>query len=213
MGYSISNYTFIEGETGLIAFDAGSNVGMGWEALAMIRKITDKPIVAIIYLHRHYTGGAKVYVEEGGSKEVTVYGQIALPFLSANAAIGNVDVCGTWHYGSACVTGAFSSISRDLGGMRHRPLTTHDLWLGEIVACGHVKWNGGDLKTILITSFARRFEKKGHRTGIVFDSVRIVDVVPIKFVRVETTGCGVVDGHRPERVDGWLLRHQDVRAL
>jgi alkyl sulfatase BDS1-like metallo-beta-lactamase superfamily hydrolase len=74
VGYSLSNYTFIEGETGLIAFDAGGNMGMGKDILAMIREISDKPIKAIIYSHHHYTGGARVYVEEGGAEKVEVYG-------------------------------------------------------------------------------------------------------------------------------------------
>jgi alkyl sulfatase BDS1-like metallo-beta-lactamase superfamily hydrolase len=74
VGYSLSNYTFIEGETGLIVFDAGNSVGMGKATLAMIREVSDKPIVAIIYSHHHYTGGARVYVEEGGGKDVKVFG-------------------------------------------------------------------------------------------------------------------------------------------
>jgi alkyl sulfatase BDS1-like metallo-beta-lactamase superfamily hydrolase len=65
---------FIEGETGLIVFDAGNSVGMGKATLAMIREVSDKPIVAIIYSHHHYTGGARVYVEEGGGKDVKVFG-------------------------------------------------------------------------------------------------------------------------------------------
>jgi alkyl sulfatase BDS1-like metallo-beta-lactamase superfamily hydrolase len=74
VGYSLSNYTFIEGETGLIVFDAGQTVGMGKKTLAMIREVSNKPIVAIIYSHHHYTGGARVYVEEGGGKDVKVFG-------------------------------------------------------------------------------------------------------------------------------------------
>jgi len=74
VGYSLSNYTFIEGATGLIAFDTGNNLGMGKETLSKIREISDKPIKAIIYSHHHYTGGAKVYVEEGGGEDVAVYG-------------------------------------------------------------------------------------------------------------------------------------------
>ena len=69
-GYSLSNYTFIEGKTGLIVVDAGTNIGMGRKTLAMIRDISDKPIVAVIYTHHHYTGGAKVYAEEGGGKDM-----------------------------------------------------------------------------------------------------------------------------------------------
>ena len=74
VGYSLSNYTFIEGETGLIAFDTGSNLGMGKDTLSKIREISDKPIKAIMYSHHHYTGGAKVYVEEGGAENVEIYG-------------------------------------------------------------------------------------------------------------------------------------------
>ena len=33
----------------LIAFDTGNNIGMGREALRMIREVSDKPIVAIVY--------------------------------------------------------------------------------------------------------------------------------------------------------------------
>jgi alkyl sulfatase BDS1-like metallo-beta-lactamase superfamily hydrolase len=60
VGYSLNNYTFVEGETGLIAFDTGSSIGMGRDVLRMIREVTDKPIVAVIYSHHHYTGGTKV---------------------------------------------------------------------------------------------------------------------------------------------------------
>ena len=37
-GYSLSNYTFSEGKMGLIAFDAGSSIGMGKAVLEMIQK-------------------------------------------------------------------------------------------------------------------------------------------------------------------------------
>jgi alkyl sulfatase BDS1-like metallo-beta-lactamase superfamily hydrolase len=76
-GYSLSNYTFIETDNGLIAIDSGANVGMGTEALAMIRKITDKPIVAVIYTHHHYTGGTRAYVDDSnakGIKDVKIFG-------------------------------------------------------------------------------------------------------------------------------------------
>lgn len=74
VGYSLSNYTFIEGETGLIVFDVGNNIGMGRATLALIREVTDKPVVAVIYSHHHYTGGARVFVEEGGGHDVKVFG-------------------------------------------------------------------------------------------------------------------------------------------
>ena len=73
-GYSISNYTFIEGETGLIAFDAGTSAGMGKTALEMIQKKVNKPVSAIIYSHFHYTGGAQVYAASNPTQDIEVYG-------------------------------------------------------------------------------------------------------------------------------------------
>ncbi|RLA39034.1 MAG: MBL fold metallo-hydrolase, partial [Gammaproteobacteria bacterium] len=82
-GYSLSNYTFIEGKTGLIAFDAGSSVGMGKTVLEMIQKKVNKPVSAIIYSHFHYTGGAKAYAASNPTEEVEIY---AHPELKNNMA-------------------------------------------------------------------------------------------------------------------------------
>jgi len=82
-GYSLSNYTFIEGKTGLIAFDSGSNVGMGKTVLEMIQKKVNKPVSAIIYSHFHYTGGAKAYAASNPNGKVEVYGH---PTLKNNMA-------------------------------------------------------------------------------------------------------------------------------
>ena len=35
VGYSLSNYTFVESDNGLIAFDTGNNLGMGRDVLRM----------------------------------------------------------------------------------------------------------------------------------------------------------------------------------
>ena len=73
-GYSLNNYTFVEGKTGLIAFDTGANIGMGQTVLKMIQEKVNKPVVAIIYSHFHYTGGAKAYAASNPDKKLDVYG-------------------------------------------------------------------------------------------------------------------------------------------
>lgn len=73
-GYSLSNYTFVEGKTGLIAFDSGSSIGMGQTVLKMVQEKVNKPVVAIIYSHHHYTGGAQAYAASNPDKKVEVYG-------------------------------------------------------------------------------------------------------------------------------------------
>jgi len=82
-GYSLSNYTFIEGETGLIAFDTGGSVGMGTTALEMIQEKVNKPVSAIIYSHFHYVGGAQAYAASNPAKKIEIYGH---PDVKANMA-------------------------------------------------------------------------------------------------------------------------------
>ncbi|PLW68749.1 alkyl sulfatase dimerization domain-containing protein [Pseudohalioglobus lutimaris] len=72
VGYSLSNYTFIEGKTGLIAFDSGNNMGMGKAALSKIREVTDKKVQNIIYSHHHYTNGSRAYQDDAG-EQLNVY--------------------------------------------------------------------------------------------------------------------------------------------
>jgi hypothetical protein len=89
-GYSLNNYTFVEGQTGLIAFDTGANVGQGQEALRLVQEKVNKPVVAIIYSHFHYTGGASAYAASNPDKKLEVYGH---PDLESNLA-GNSSLLG-----------------------------------------------------------------------------------------------------------------------
>ena len=73
-GYGLPNYTFIEGETGLILVDTGMNAGSGLELLKMKEAFSDKPIVAIIYSHHHYTGGTRPIVERYSDLDIPIYG-------------------------------------------------------------------------------------------------------------------------------------------
>jgi len=83
-GYSLANYTFIEGKTGLIAFDTGNNMGMGRDALKIIREVSDKPIKNIIYSHSHYTTGAKAYADDAKNQGVAKVNIYAHPDLDKN---------------------------------------------------------------------------------------------------------------------------------
>ncbi|MGE4323370.1 MAG: alkyl sulfatase dimerization domain-containing protein [Sphingobium sp.] len=60
--YSYSNFSFIEGKTGLIVIDTGwFQYGME-NALRDLRKVTKKPVVAILYTHPHqdHMSGARL---------------------------------------------------------------------------------------------------------------------------------------------------------
>ncbi len=93
-GLSISNYSFVEGENGLIAFDTGNNIGMGQSAIEMIRRVTDKPVIAIIYSHHHYTGGASAYLEGRNRDEIEIYAHpdVEQNLLSTISSLGPMQV-------------------------------------------------------------------------------------------------------------------------
>ena len=64
VGHSVSTVSMIVGSDGLIIVDTGFTPAHAKEILAEFRKITDKPVKAIILTHSHidHTGGARVFV-------------------------------------------------------------------------------------------------------------------------------------------------------
>lgn len=73
-GYGLSNYTFVEGTSGLILIDTGLNSGSGLEILRMKAAFSDKPISAIIYTHHHYTAGSQAIVASFPESNIAIYG-------------------------------------------------------------------------------------------------------------------------------------------
>lgn len=71
IGYGISNSIMIEGSDGLIIVDTMTTMEEAAEVLAEFRKITSKPVKAIIYTHSHpdHVFGAEVFAA-GGKPEV-----------------------------------------------------------------------------------------------------------------------------------------------
>ncbi|WP_238579192.1 alkyl sulfatase dimerization domain-containing protein [Neobacillus niacini] len=74
MGVGLANTTMIEGKTGMIIIDTGDGIEEAEEHLEMFREITDKPISAIIYTHRHYVMGTRAYVDEGQEDFIEIWG-------------------------------------------------------------------------------------------------------------------------------------------
>ena len=75
--YDFANITFIEGDGGVIAIDAGWNAGAAAEAIAAYREqVSEKPIVALLYSHGHadHVGGAQAFVDASDGK-LSVYGE------------------------------------------------------------------------------------------------------------------------------------------
>ena len=75
--YDYSAYGYIEGDDGIIVVDTGWFPGQAKRSIADYRKITKKPVVAIIYTHLHvdHYGGASA-IMEGQNPDVPVYGPV-----------------------------------------------------------------------------------------------------------------------------------------
>lgn len=65
-GYALSALTVVVGDDGVILIDPAEDVEKGRRQLAEIRKITDKPIRAIVYSHWHtdHYAGVKAFVSQ-----------------------------------------------------------------------------------------------------------------------------------------------------
>ena len=63
----MSNQTFIEGPEGLIAIDTGESIEEMSSALAELRKVNARPIVAVIYSHFHYVSGTAALKQDKAS--------------------------------------------------------------------------------------------------------------------------------------------------
>jgi alkyl sulfatase BDS1-like metallo-beta-lactamase superfamily hydrolase len=75
----VLNSAVIEGPDGLIVWETGENMVQGKQYKEKIRKISNKPIKAVIYSHAHYTLGTRAVIE--GEKDVMVIGH---PNLNKN---------------------------------------------------------------------------------------------------------------------------------
>ena len=67
VGFGIANSIMLEGEDGVIIVDVMETLESAQEVAAEFRKITDKPVKAIIYTHSHpdHIGGAPAFFAEG----------------------------------------------------------------------------------------------------------------------------------------------------
>lgn len=57
VGNGLSNQSFVRGPGGIVAIDTGESVEEMRAALDELRRVTDEPVVAVLYTHFHYVNG------------------------------------------------------------------------------------------------------------------------------------------------------------
>ena len=92
VGFGVANSTLIVGNDGIIIVDTTESSDSGKAVLAEFRKITDKPVKAIIYTHNHsdHTMGVKAFTSEDDVKagKVPIYAHETM----MNTVINNASV-------------------------------------------------------------------------------------------------------------------------
>jgi len=94
VGFSPANVSMIEGDDGLVIIDTGMSADDGARILEEFRKLTDKPVKAIIFTHSHgdHTGGTTAFL---GSERPQIwahknFGSEARPWKDGGLTYQNV---------------------------------------------------------------------------------------------------------------------------
>lgn len=86
VGNGLSNQTFIEGPGGVIAIDTGESVEEMRDAIAELRTVCDRPIVAVLYTHFHYVGGTPAVFADGSAADIPIWAHEKVAFNRARTA-------------------------------------------------------------------------------------------------------------------------------
>ncbi len=122
VGFGIANVTMIVGRDGVIIIDVMESVEAAKAAFAELRKLTDKPVKAVIYTHNHtdHTIGVKAFVSEEDVQagRVDIYAHESL----MNTVISNASVIGpvlglrsAYSFGVLLETGPQGKVNEGIG--------------------------------------------------------------------------------------------------
>jgi len=92
VGYDAANSIMIVGDDGIIIVDTLSTYEDAKEVIAEFRKITDKPVKAIIYTHGHldHVHGTGAFLEEGEDIEIYAHESHLDFYINENSVLGPI---------------------------------------------------------------------------------------------------------------------------
>lgn len=89
VGACLGNSTMIEGKTGIIVVDTGDCIEQAQMQQEDFRKITDKPLSALLYTHAHYIFGSRAWVPPEAEGKVAVWAHPDL-MLNMSRMVGDL---------------------------------------------------------------------------------------------------------------------------
>ena len=122
VGYGLQNPVMIEGTDGVIVIDPGETLEGAQKVMAEFRKITDKPVKAVIISHSHadHWAGIKAYVsaQQAQDGEVMVIAHEKLPqnVAASNGQLADIRMGrAIWMYGSVLPQGELGVVNMGAG--------------------------------------------------------------------------------------------------
>jgi alkyl sulfatase BDS1-like metallo-beta-lactamase superfamily hydrolase len=122
-GYDLANVTFVQGDTGWIVLDTGSNLETGKAAYELVSQhLGRRPVVAVVYSHTHgdHYGGVRGLVDEAdvtaGKVQIIAPENFTEPAISEFVIAGNAMARrGIYMYGPLLPRNAQGSVNAGLG--------------------------------------------------------------------------------------------------
>jgi alkyl sulfatase BDS1-like metallo-beta-lactamase superfamily hydrolase len=122
VGYALANSIMIEGRDGIIIVDVTESVDSAKAVLAQFRKITDKPVKAIVYTHNHtdHTMGVKAFTTEedvkAGRVEIFAHETLMDTVISNASVIAPIlGLRSAYSFGIALERGPEGSVNEGIG--------------------------------------------------------------------------------------------------
>src|SRR5690606_2039286 len=131
VGWNLANSVMIEAPEGLSIVDTGESAEQSRKVLAEFRKVSDKPIKAIVYTHFHpdHINGVKGFVSEEQVKsgEVQIYAHETLldNVVTQGALVGPIlSMRSAYSFGAALDDGDKQQMNAGLGPLAHEGVST-----------------------------------------------------------------------------------------
>ncbi len=138
VGFALANSIMIEGDDGIVIVDVTESVETAREVMAEFRKITDKPVKALIYTHNHadhILGGKGFVPDEAVAATLPVYAHESTNFYInrfANIIRPIVETRSTRMFGTALPSGPKGRVNDGIGPFLATKSEQHEGTIGLI---------------------------------------------------------------------------------
>ncbi len=131
VGWQLGNVAMIEAPEGLIIIDTGESVSESRKIMAEFRKISDKPVKAVVYTHFHpdHINGVKAFVSEeqvrSGEVQIIAHDTLLANVVAQGALVGPIlSVRSGYSFGAALPASDHEQMNAGIGPLAKAEAST-----------------------------------------------------------------------------------------